>query len=68
MIAHQHRASRRAGAEIGKGFEPRRNHIEQCSRQLANYRLAKELLPPGLGLAVVHQEVGIAQAPGGAEI
>ena len=30
--------------------------------------LAGELLPPALGLAVVHHEVGVAQLAGGAEI
>src|SRR6266852_5067939 len=36
--------------------------------QLPNYRLADRLLPPRFGLAVIHQQVAEAQAPGCAKI
>ena len=42
--------------------------LEHLAVQFANDSGAGELLPPALGLAVVHDEIAVAQLAGGAEI
>ncbi len=39
-----------------------------CSGQLPDNRLTDRLLPPRFGLAVIHDQIAEAQAPGGAEV
>jgi hypothetical protein len=50
-----------------EGFDAHRQKLELSSKQRADDAVAAELLPPALGLAVVHDEIRIAQLPGGAE-
>ena len=60
-----------AGVAAGKALEtldPHRQALERPAGQLADDSQSEELLPPGFGLAVVHDEVGMAQLAGGAEI
>ena len=46
----------------------RGEHRQHGSGELAHDRLTDRLLPPALGLAVVHHQIAVAQPAGGAEI
>src|SRR5215207_1431893 len=55
-------------AEVRPRDDPRRKLLETCAGELAHQRLAAELLPPRLRLAVVHHEIGVAQVAGRPEV
>ncbi len=54
--------------EVAPRHDPRGQLLELRPRQLADQGIASELLPPGLRLPVVHDEVGVAQLPGRPEV
>src|SRR5262249_42498565 len=64
---HQNLPLGEAFAKASDRFDTRRQELKLCSKQRAYDALAVELLPPALRLAVIHDEVGVAQLAGRAE-
>ena len=67
ISGHQDLAIGRPAAEIGEGFQPRRQGFQNRAGARADNRRAGELLPPAFALAVIHDEIRMAQLAGGAE-
>ena len=65
---HQDLAAGRARLEALERFDARSHELEARAHQLADDRLAEELLPPAFSLAVVHHQVRVPELAGGAEI
>src|SRR5262249_13843326 len=63
----EHLSIREAGAETFDRFNPSGQILELGPEQCADDRVSTRLLPPALGLTIVHHEVGVAQSPGRAE-
>src|SRR5919198_2465262 len=66
-VARQHETVRIATSELAPGDDLDRKLPEPCAGVATDECLAAELLPPRLGLAVVHHQVGVTQVAGGAE-
>src|SRR5262245_13058829 len=66
-FARQHETVRVAAPEVAPGDDPCGKLSERVAGVVTDERLAAELLPPRLRLAVVHDQVGVAKVAGGAE-
>src|SRR5262249_45050428 len=66
-LARQHEAVRMAALEVAPGDDPRGKRAERGAGVIADERLAAELLPPRLRLAVVHDQVRVAKVARRAE-
>src|SRR3546814_17783500 len=55
------------GAEQPPCLDPRGNRLKYLPGQCAYDRLTGKLLPQAFGLGIVHDQVRMAQPPGGAE-
>ncbi len=64
---HHDQAFRETLGETLEGLDPRCDKRKLFPNQFPDNGFAEELLPPALGLAIVHDEIGVAQLPGRAE-
>ena len=56
------------GLKFGDTLQPGRQHFQFFAIQITDNRLSKKLLPPALGLPIIHNQIGISEIAGRAEI